>query len=168
MKVAFSAMRFGDNRSSLPSLSASSAYYRGDFTAGVRDVWWNTRIKSAADVPIEICDFEAQSVSLFIVHQRTEAGFIAPIGFLIQSEPLIIATHPVGEIFLSGVVAIGITGPVTVLVSNAELNTVMRIPLRRYALIQRRRQSEQKNCGNDCVFEPVKLFFHLSPPSVVA
>src|SRR5262245_26712326 len=139
-------MRFGDNRLSLPSLSASSACYRCDFAAGVRDVWWNTRIKSTADVPIEICDFEAQGVSLFIVHQRTEAGFIAASGFLIQSVSLVIATHPIGEILLSGVVSIGITGRVTVLVSNAELNTVMRIPLGRYALIQRQRQSEQKNC----------------------
>ena len=109
----------------------------------MRDVWRNSRIKNAAYVPIEISDFKTQAVPLFKVHQRSEAGFVTAIGFLIESVPLVVAPHPIGEIVLPGVVAIGVTGSVAMLVSYAELNTVMRLLLRRYAGIQRQRQAEQ-------------------------
>ncbi|HKQ77983.1 MAG TPA: hypothetical protein VJ810_30075, partial [Blastocatellia bacterium] len=88
-----------------PSADISSAYDRGDFASGMRDIWRNSRIESSADVPIEICDFETQGVTLFIVHKWAEAGFIAPIGFLILGESLVVATQPISEVVFSSVIA---------------------------------------------------------------
>jgi hypothetical protein len=81
------------------------------------------------------------AVPLFIVHHRAEAGFVTSIGFLIQSMSLVVATHPSGLIVLSGVVTIGITSSVTVLVSYAKLHTVMRPVLRCHAWMRRQSQA---------------------------
>src|SRR5262245_14955202 len=100
---------------------------RGAFTAGARDVRRNSRIRIAADVTIEVSDFKTQTVPLFKVNQRAEAGFVTSIGFLIKSISLVVATHPISEIVLTRFVAIGVPCSVTVLVSYAELNAVMRL-----------------------------------------
>jgi len=75
--------------------------------------------------------------------QRAEAGFVAAIGFLIERLSLVFAPHPIGEIVLPRVVAVGIPRSVAVLVRYPELNAVTRLLPRRYAGIQRQRQPEQ-------------------------
>src|SRR5262245_58708328 len=110
---------------------------RGAFAAGARDVRRNSRIRIAADVPIEVSDFKTQTVPLFKVNQRAEAGFVTSIGFLLRSISLVVVLHPNGEIVLTRFVTISVPRSVTVLVSYAELNAVMRLLLRRYDRIQR-------------------------------
>jgi hypothetical protein len=109
----------------------------------MRDIGRNSQIESAPDIPIEISDFKTQAVPLFIVYPRAEAGFITPIGFLIEGVSLVFAPNPIGEIVLPRVVAIGVPRSVTMLVSYSELNAVTTLLLRGYAGIQRQSQAEQ-------------------------
>jgi hypothetical protein len=127
----------------LPSLSVLLILQRDDTGARMRDIRRNSQIESAPNIPVEISDFKTQAVPLFIVYPRAEARFITSIGFMVKSVSLVVAPHPIGEIVLPRVVAIGVPRSVTMLVSYAELNTVTTLLLRGYAGIQRQRQAEQ-------------------------
>ena len=90
------------------------------------DIRRNSRIKSTAGVSIEISDFKIQGISLFVVHQRSQAGLITSIGSLVKSVLPVITIYPTSKIVLTSVVSISIAGSVAVIVSFAKLDTVMR------------------------------------------